>query len=177
MKHRVLVPNHLYTTLMSHLFQGDIEQGAFLLAQVEKRPSLFQLTTFGLILIPPTGWKIQSAYHLEMSETERTRIMKEARDKSCSLVECHSHPGTGNFAELSYSDHIGLKEFVPYVRWKLDGRPYGALVWGESSFDGRVWYDDFAKSHLVSEVIITGEKEITFKHARYGKLRVLKERF
>jgi len=177
MKHRIAIPNHIHEPLMSHLFQGDVEQGAFLLAQAEKYRSVFQLSAFELIRIPPTGWNIQSAYHLELSEAERARIMKSARDRGCSLIECHSHPHSGDYAEFSYTDRLGLNEFVPYVRWKLDSRPYGALVWGENSFDGRIWYDDFAKSHLVSEVIITGAKKVTYKHARYGKLRLLRERF
>lgn len=156
MEHQIIIPEAVYRPLRAHLFQNRMEQGAFLLARPENGRGTLRLRVFDLYPIHPTGWDTQSSVYLEMADAERARVMKVGRDGGWSLIECHSHPGSGSNVHLSQSDHAGLSEFVPYARWKLDGRPYAALVWGEASVDGRIWHGDFQIAWPITAVLIKG---------------------
>ena len=80
----------------------------------------------------------QKSDYLELTDAARARLIKSAHDGHFCLVESHSHPGPYQ-AAFSSSDLSGLAEFVPHVRWRLGGRPYGALVFADSGFDGLAW--------------------------------------
>jgi hypothetical protein len=85
-------------------------------------------------------YEVQAGDYLELGDAARARLIKEAHDRKLCLVESHSHPGPYP-AAFSYSDLAGLEEFVPHVRWRLRGRPYAALVFAASGFDGLAWAD------------------------------------
>lgn len=87
-----------------------------------------------------TDYEVQAGDYLELTDAARARLIKEAHDRGACLVESHSHPGPYP-AAFSYSDLTGLEEFVPHVRWRLRGRPYAALVFAQSGFDGLAWTD------------------------------------
>ncbi len=85
-------------------------------------------------------YEVQAGDYLELTDAARARLIKQAHDRGLCLVESHSHPGPYP-AAFSYSDLTGLDEFVPHVRWRLRGRPYAALVFAQSGFDGLAWTD------------------------------------
>jgi hypothetical protein len=147
------IPDRLYDRMLAHLFNDGVEQGAFLYAE----PQGGSLIAREVYLVPPSGWEIQSAYRLVMKDDERARILARARQSGLCLVDCHSHPGSGEDIEFSPSDYSGVVDFAQYVKWKLDGRPYAALVWGEASVDGVVWERDFARAMTLDAVrVING---------------------
>lgn len=158
MKTKILIPEPLEHILREHLFSGAVEQGAFLFAHFEQREAVLALEAKEAYLIPPDAWTIQTEAHLELKNSERAKIMHFARKNALAAIECHSHPNSGEFVSFSPSDHRGIVEFSQYVKWKLDGRPYAATVWGESSIDAVVWYGDFARAHPVHQVCIEGIK-------------------
>lgn len=87
-----------------------------------------------------SDYEVQAGDYLELTDAARACLIKQAHDRSLCLVESHSHPGPYP-AAFSYSDLSGLDEFVPHVRWRLRGRPYAALVFAQSGFDGLAWTD------------------------------------
>jgi hypothetical protein len=99
----------------------------------------------------------KTAYRLEMTDEERAKVLKLARDSGLCLVDCHSHRGDAPEAAFSLSDRAGVEEFAPYVRWKLDGRPYVAAVLAEDAVDAVMWEADFAEAQRVDEIRVTGE--------------------
>lgn len=60
------------------------------------------------------------------------------------LAEFHSHRMMGNDEHACFSptDIDGMREFVPHVRWRLNGAPYTAVVFDERSIDGLMWAQD-----------------------------------
>ena len=138
MEANVLIPEELYITLRRHLFKENQEQGAFLFAKESASSNGTDLIVKDIHLIQTGAWDVQNSFYLELSEEEKVKIMLHARDRDFDLIECHSHRNNGP-AAFSLSDIRGLKEFLGYVRWKLPGKKYGALVWTESSVHGQVW--------------------------------------
>jgi len=146
----------LRARLQRHLFQNRLEQGAFLFSRVEETASALTLRVEDVYLIPPEGWAVQHALYLEMTDAERAKIMQLARAGGYAVIDCHSHPGSAEAVKFSSSDHHGITEFAAYVQWKLNGKPYAAMVCSESSLDAVVWHRDFREAHDVHEVRITG---------------------
>ena len=156
MRISVAIPYDLERKVYAHLFQGDLEQGGFLFSRVIGSHGELRLEAVSAYLVDPSGWEVQTKDHLELKDTERSKIMKMAREGGYALVDCHSHPGSNGLVWFSYSDRCGIADFSAYVKWKLDGRPYVAMVWGESSIDAVAWYGDFASPTTVAEVRFPG---------------------
>ena len=74
------------------------------------------------------------------------------------LIEGVEYPwdqDTITVAEIrSLNDRAGIRDFAPYVQWKLGGKPFAALVWGENSLDGVMWHGDFKQAQRIDEVVI-----------------------
>jgi hypothetical protein len=158
MKHIITIPGAIVDRLRSHLFQDELEQGAFLFAEVGKNDHSLMLGVVDLYLVPPAGWHVQKEVYLEMKDTERAKIMKLARGRSLAAIDCHSHPGTEGEVWFSPSDRKGITEFAPYAKWKLDGQPFAAMVWADASIDAVIWHGDFATAHPVDAVQILADR-------------------
>lgn len=117
---------------------GECEEAAFLFTQPLESEGGTVLHAFEEMLIPPEGFVSRSGYYLELSDESRASVIKRAHDLKAGLIECHSHP-TQRRACFSWSDLHGFDEFVPHVRWRLGGRPYGAIVFAPGSIDALVW--------------------------------------
>jgi molybdopterin-synthase adenylyltransferase len=65
-------------------------------------------------------------------------VLNRAKREGLTLIECHTHPITRCAVRFSPIDDAGMEETAAYVLDAL-GRPYGALVFGQASVDGRYW--------------------------------------
>lgn len=129
----------IFTTLTQHLVSSDQdnEHAAFLFATSQVRSS----TTFDVIAIHTvsrTELIIQGAEHLSLADEILGSLIKRAHDLNCSLIEVHSHLGPWP-ARFSLFDRTELRQIVPYMWWRLNGRPYFAIVMSHSGFDALVW--------------------------------------
>lgn len=150
------LPVQLERAIRAHLFQSSLEQGAFLFARVEATPHLSRIRVNKAYLVPPGGWRFQGPLYLELKDEERAHVMQMAREAGYCLIDCHSHPDSGDYVEFSSSDVLAITEFASYVRWKLDARPYIAMVWSKAAVDAVVWHGDFTKADFVNELHVTG---------------------
>ena len=127
------------------------EEAGFILAKIET--SSQQLTLKYVEWLPLRNGDFQSKMgdYLELADETRASLIKLAHDKTACLVEFHSHPGPYP-AMFSYADKVGLEEFVPHVRWRLQGRPYVAVVVAESGFDALVWSDNSSQPKALSAI-------------------------
>jgi hypothetical protein len=155
-KSSIVIPSAAARVLREHLFQNEVEQGAFLFARQDAAAVGLRLVVEHLYLVPPLGWEVQMEVYLEMRDSERAKIMKLARDKNLAAIDCHSHPQAGERVRFSPSDVAGITEFAQYARWKLDGKPFAAIVCGEESVDAVVWHGTFSQAEPVHEIRVSG---------------------
>src|SRR5262249_27610969 len=134
---------------------GQIEEAAFgFAAQHESSDSvLFRMVEW--IAVPPSGFAIQTGYHIELTDAMRASVIKRAHDLSACLVEFHSHIGRWP-ASFSLSDRIGFREFVPHVWWRLESRPYLAVVASRSGHDGLAWLTGPQNAERLSGILVDG---------------------
>jgi hypothetical protein len=153
-KRSIIIPQEIEARVHAYLFQNELEQGAFLFAEIVETSESIRMEVRDAYLVPPEGWRVQMDVYLEMTDEERARIMKMAREGNFAAIDCHSHPGTTTEVEFSRSDRSGITDFAPYVQWKLSGKPFAALVWGTESLDGVIWHGDFRDAHRIDEVVL-----------------------
>lgn len=134
------IPQRTFSDIVAHLLPngGRDEQAAFVFARVEKDRENIAFIFFEWDAISRSEFEHQSAFHLELGDETRARLIKKAHDLQCSLIEFHSHPGPWP-AQFSASDFHGLAEFVPHVWWRLKTRPYAAIVVSPTGFDALAW--------------------------------------
>jgi molybdopterin/thiamine biosynthesis adenylyltransferase len=65
--------------------------------------------------------------------------LAEIKRSGAGLVEVHTHPGSRERVRFSSFDEDQLPRFARYFSNKLPGRPFGALVLGNSGYEGRYW--------------------------------------
>jgi hypothetical protein len=152
----ITIPTQVADALRRHLFQNDLEQGAFLFARTVRSREELNLAVEDFYLVPPNGWETQMDVYLEMKDSERAKIMKLARDKDLAAIDCHSHPRADGDVWFSPSDIFGITEFAEYAKWKLNGKPFAATVWGERSVDGVLWLNDSTSPLMLDQVKIVG---------------------
>ncbi len=151
------IPADINRDLRAHLFKSDVEQLAFLLAIRQDTDSdYFRLVD--LYAVPPDGFETQSSIYLSLRHEVRAKVIKWAWDRGACLVEAHSHRGHAR-AAFSPSDIDGFKEFVPHVWWRLQGRPYAALVFTRQSFDALIWISGPSSPEELKALRVKGERE------------------
>jgi hypothetical protein len=177
MNNIIIIPSGIAGTIRQHFFQNEVEQGAFLFAEAKREDGDLHLVVADRYLVPAHGWEVQAEIYLQMKDSERAKIMKLARQKNLCAIDCHSHPHAGNDVWFSPSDVFGITEFAQYAKWKLDGKPFAAMVWGEESLDAVLWQGDFSSAQRVATVKIVGNSNQTliptgsWFHAPRGKHR------
>lgn len=70
------------------------------------------------------------------TQTEALAVVKRAGH---TLIEVHTHPNSGQDVRFSPFDLEQLPAFARYVKLKMPGRGFGALVLGERGYQGLVW--------------------------------------
>jgi hypothetical protein len=117
--------------------------------------------------VPPSGFARRSAFRFELDHATQAEVVKRAHDHDSCIIEFHSHlsPATASF---SGTDISGLCEWVPHVRWRLQQRPYAALVVVPGTFDALLFSDTGSLPRSLN-LLTVGEAQlrptgITIKH-------------
>lgn len=78
---------------------------------------------------------------LTLKEEVQVRALAAIKQQGHAAVEVHTHPFAKEAVAFSPFDEDQLPSFARYVRNKLPGRPFGALVFGSESYAGKAWSD------------------------------------
>ncbi len=143
MKILLNLPDGVHADLIGHLLPSDSsrEEAAFLFAKARPENGGVAFDVVEAEMLAATDFETQEDDYLELHDETRIRLIKKAHDLNASLIEMHSHPGPWP-AEFSRADRRGLGETVPHMWWRLQKRPYIAIVVAPSGFDALVWLDN-----------------------------------
>lgn len=145
-----------YQNIRNFLFQDQSEHVVFLLANpvIEPTKITFKVDKYNLIPDQDTD---NSAYDLKLKEDAQAKIIKWAWDNKACLIEIHSHPVYKVATSFSSYDLDGFEEFVPHVWWRLKGKPYIALVFGQMDYDSLAWIDNPNDSVAIEGILVNGK--------------------
>jgi hypothetical protein len=155
------IPQRAYQHLLNHLnpHKDNVEQAAFLFCDVAINGERSVFSFKDMYVATSHDFEIHSAYHIELKDEVKGKVIRQAHNLGASMVEVHSHVDQRS-AKFSYSDWSGFSEFVPHVMWRLKGKPYIALVYAANSFDALVWIGDSKIPVELSEISVGGKKFI-----------------
>lgn len=131
----------IFKAISSFLSEKSTEQVVFLSINPVQNDDkiIFDVKDFYLV---PEAELDQSQYSVTLKHEAQARIIKWAWDNDASLAEIHSHPFIKKGVCFSCSDLAGFNEFVPHIWWRLENKPYIAIVFGRNDFDALVWIDN-----------------------------------
>ena len=145
---------HLWDDLLQQ--DPDLETAGFLYASSRAEGASVVFEARHWYLVPDDGYARRTDRYLELKDEIRGDVIQRAHTTGLTLVEFHSHLEPAP-AAFSFSDHAGFSDFVPYVRWRLKGRPYLAVVVAESGFDGLAWLGSSKQPCLLDGIDEEGE--------------------
>ena len=159
MKAYLTIEGPAYQSLMAHLLPPDShqEQAAFLLAHTQRKVRKVCFAVAGFKLLCPKDFTIQESDYIAVADSTYADLIKQAHDMAASLIEIHSH-SEYRPAAFSLADRKGLRETVPHMWWRLNRRPYLALVVAKSGFDALVWADNPTTPQALDGLLVDGRK-------------------
>jgi len=151
------LPAPTYQRILKYLFPSRVrhESVSFIFATVKKTSLSLDFSFVEWYAVKSNEYEARSLWYVELKDNMRPKIIKKAFDLDAAIVEVHSHPHNAS-AEFSGSDLVGLQEFVPHVWWRLKGKPYAALVFSCSDFDGLAWIKNPSHPQQLTELVVNG---------------------
>lgn len=150
------IAQKIFKQLRSHVLKNSAEGAAFAYVKAFENDNniIFKLVEWDPIY--EDGFESRSEFHLSLTLETQGHVIKRAHDLQASLVEFHSH--SGNLpVKFSESDFSGFEEFIPHVWWRLREKPYIAIVFNQTGFDGLVWIENPDTPQQLNGIIV-GDK-------------------
>lgn len=151
----IYIQTNRWEGLLRHLAteSSRVEQAAFLFGKFNETSGNVSVIDDRLLLA--CDFEVQTADYLELCESARAELIKQAHDLNACLIEVHSHPWSWT-AKFSRFDFRGLRETVPQLLWRLRMRPYIAVVVAIETFDALVW-DARSEAPSTLDQVVVGE--------------------
>jgi molybdopterin/thiamine biosynthesis adenylyltransferase len=127
------IPQPIYERATAHLLTGSGEHFAFFHARVDRAGAELVFTAREATLVPDEHVRL-GEHGYDIDEDYLLTVINAAVRDGRALVEAHNHGGS--MPRFSSIDLDQMAEFVPYVIDSLNGRPYGATVWGDQTITG-----------------------------------------
>jgi len=155
----VNLPRKTYRDILKHLFPKRVkhENVSFIFASASRADLSLDFNFIEWYPVMPDEYEFRSVWYVELKDEMRPKIVKKAFDLDAAIIEVHSHPYNAH-ARFSGSDLAGLQEFVPHVWWRLKGKPYAALVFSSSDFDGLAWVNTPRDPQPLTELVVDGRR-------------------
>jgi molybdopterin/thiamine biosynthesis adenylyltransferase len=145
--------DHTWDIAWSHLNSGPGEHFTFLFATLGRAadgPVLVaddvMTVDDGEVTHTSTGWV--------MSTAALVRAVNHAHTTQKCLIEVHNHGG--DRPRFSPCDRAGFAETVPYMLESLPGRPYAALVTGDTAVYGELFKG--AEVYRIDRITVVGDR-------------------
>ena len=150
----IRIPEKIWASIQAHLFSKAGEHFAFMLARWTYSLGQPVFIVRDVILVPDEQVKI-SKYGWELTTEGIVSVINAAVHSGEALIEIHNHGGIK--PRFSHTDREGLRDFPDYVLDSLQGRPYGATVWGDSTVYGEFFTPE-GETGIVRGISVIGER-------------------
>lgn len=138
----------LWKAARTHL-DTRAENVAFFLADWSPPDRRFTIRTWRAIDADPVS--PDGHLHVSLPDETLAAVIRWACAEDKCLIEAHSH-GRWSPAAFSGYDLRNLEEWVPHLRWRLQRRPYAAIVTSHRDLDALAWIDDLGAAEQVDGI-------------------------
>ena len=140
-----------------HLLRGEDEEATFFTGGLSQTPDRLNLLVRDVIPVPEEGFIEKGRAHLTIAPEFMAPIIKKARLDNLCVISAHSHPFSNVGSAFSSIDDYGDDLLMPKIQSRVPSRPHGAMVFGRSSLDARVWEPGKLDSVQVDAIRVVGE--------------------
>lgn len=155
-----------FDAFMAHMNSAP-ESLAFMRATFDSDERAFRVVEVRLVDHDRRGG-VGNVAHCELDEELQSEIIRWAWNEGGVIIEAHSHGNLLPTAQFSLFDLDQLNEWVPHVRWRLQGVPYVALVTASHEIDGLVWIDN--EPEPLDHVAIDGREPVVATRASIERI-------
>jgi len=158
MKTNIFFTQKDFNMLRSHLLRGRHadEEAAFLTAGLRESEEQLSLLVREVIPIPDDVFISKGPLGLLFSPEFISGVVKKCRYEKLSVILAHSHPFSNDRVGFSGIDDQGEAELFPKIQQRVPGQHHGAMVFGQSSIDGRIWRKDQNYSEPIQTISVIG---------------------
>lgn len=153
-KSSLFIPIRIYRDIYNYLFPKKVrlEKVAFIFAKMSKSNDCLNFQFQSWYPVKLHEYEYRSKGYVKLKDKMRQKIIKMAFEIDAAIVELHSHMYPES-AKFTFSDFRGFEEFIPHVWWRLNGKPYVAIVFSRSDFDALVWIDNPQQYQQLTEIV------------------------
>lgn len=157
-KSSIVLPQKIYQDIYRYLFPKRIrsQRVAFIFATISKTNDSVDFLFKSWYSVKSHEYQYRSKGYVELKDKMRQKIIKKAFDIDAAIIETHSHICSKS-ACFSPTDLEGFKEFVPHVWWRLNKKPYAAIVFSKSDFDAFIWVDNPQQHNRLTRIDVDGQ--------------------
>jgi len=130
-----------WTNLQQHLLRGTEadEEAAFVLCGSSTSKDRAALLVREIIPVPDRSMLSKGRAGITIDPEFIAPLVKRCRLQGLGLIQAHSHPFSRHSTTFSGIDDAGEHSLFPRIQSRAPNSTLGALVFGQESFDGRIW--------------------------------------
>jgi molybdopterin-synthase adenylyltransferase len=150
-----------WSFLRTHLLRGAAadEEAAFVLCGISLSRARGVLLAREIVPVPDAAMLAKGRGGITIAPDFIAPLVKRCRQEQFALLQAHSHPFSTERTHFSGIDDAGELSLFPRIQRRAPGSTLGALVFGQNSFDGRVWPVGATASVPLSAAVVIGNTE------------------
>lgn len=159
--------------LRQHLLRGISadEEAAFVLCGISITSTRGVLLARETIPIPDSAMLAKGPAGITIDPDFIAPIVKRCRQQGLALIQTHSHPFSQDWTSFSGIDDAGELRLFPRIQSRAPRSTLAALVFGQRSFDGRVWPVGSVGSVPLTAVVVIGDTAREILPSSRGAIR------
>ncbi len=148
-----------WKALRQHLLRGSSadEEAAFVYCGVSATSNKTVLLAREIVAIPNLAMVAKGPAGITINPDFIAPIVKRCRREGFALLQTHSHPFSQDSTTFSGIDDAGENRLFPPIQRRAPLSVLGALVFGQESFDGRVWPLKSSASVPLKVAVVVGD--------------------
>ncbi len=148
-----------WEALRQHLLRGSSadEEAAFVYCGVSATSNKTVLLGREIVAIPDSAMVAKGRAGITIDPNFIAPIVKRCRHEGLALLQTHSHPFSRDWTTFSGIDDAGEVRLFPPIQRRAQRSVLGALVFGQQSFDGRVWPLESSTSVPLKVAVVIGD--------------------
>ncbi len=156
MRHKIIIPETLFSEAEEHLLQDEKEQLASFLCGISKTDNELTFLCRELIKAGAEDLEYNSPTGVRAKKEYRKRILTRCLEENLHLIDMHSHPFSSEGVDFSHIDDINDFKTLTYILEKFPGIQCGCMVIGPNCLKARTINRDTNSLVPIERITIIG---------------------
>jgi molybdopterin/thiamine biosynthesis adenylyltransferase len=156
MRFRIVFTENILNQSKAHLLQNDREQLLSIPCGISESKDYITFIPRDIIKAGPEDVERNSPFEAIAKPEFRRKVLTKCLEENLSLIDCHSHPFSNGDVKFSRIDDENDRRNFPFIFEKLPHIWSASMVFGQDSFQARIYDKREADIVPVDEIKIVG---------------------